>query len=254
MAGLGYERYGAQGGDWGSMISTQLGLADPEHVAGVHLNMIVAPPPADLDFEHLRDDEQAALASFELLRAASTRATRRSRARSRRPSATRSTTRPPGWRRGSSRSSGPGATATATSSAASPRTSCSTTSCCTGSPPPPTRPGASTTRPSRRAGFVPDQRVEVPFGVAAFPKEIIRSPRHWAERRYDIRALDRDAPRRALRGVRRAGALLVDDVREFFRPAAGPHLSRSRTVYLYARPEPGGVQHAAVRGEWPASG
>src|SRR5206468_12132000 len=45
MAGLGYERYGAQGGDWGSMISTQLGLADPAHVAGVHLNLIVAPPP-----------------------------------------------------------------------------------------------------------------------------------------------------------------------------------------------------------------
>ena len=27
--------------------------------------MIVAPPPADLDFEHLRDDEQAALAAFD---------------------------------------------------------------------------------------------------------------------------------------------------------------------------------------------
>ena len=27
--------------------------------------MIVAPPPADLDFEHLRDDEQTALASFD---------------------------------------------------------------------------------------------------------------------------------------------------------------------------------------------
>ena len=65
MAELGYERYGAQGGDWGSMISTQLGLADPEHVVGVHLNMIVAPPPADLDFDNLGDDEQAALAAFD---------------------------------------------------------------------------------------------------------------------------------------------------------------------------------------------
>ena len=65
MAGLGYERYGAQGGDWGSMISTQLGLADPEHVVGVHLNMVVAPPPADLDFEHLQEDEQVALATYE---------------------------------------------------------------------------------------------------------------------------------------------------------------------------------------------
>jgi microsomal epoxide hydrolase len=47
MARLGYERYGAQGGDWGSMISSQLGSVDPEHVVGVHLNMVVAFPPAD---------------------------------------------------------------------------------------------------------------------------------------------------------------------------------------------------------------
>ena len=41
MSRLGYQRYGAQGGDWGSIISRELGLADPEHVAGVHLNMLI---------------------------------------------------------------------------------------------------------------------------------------------------------------------------------------------------------------------
>ena len=41
MDGLGYQRYGAQGGDWGSSISRELGLAAPEHVIGVHLNMLV---------------------------------------------------------------------------------------------------------------------------------------------------------------------------------------------------------------------
>ena len=45
MARLGYTRYGAQGGDWGSIITTQLALVDPEHVAGIHLNMVVAGPP-----------------------------------------------------------------------------------------------------------------------------------------------------------------------------------------------------------------
>jgi microsomal epoxide hydrolase len=65
MAGLGYERYGAQGGDWGSMISTQLGLVDAEHLAGIHLNMVVAPPPPDLDLQHLEDDEQVALSTYE---------------------------------------------------------------------------------------------------------------------------------------------------------------------------------------------
>ncbi|RSN18199.1 epoxide hydrolase [Streptomyces sp. WAC 05977] len=59
MRRLGYDRYVAQGGDWGSVISLQVGLADPEHVAGVHLNMLVTfPPPdpaamADLDSEDL---------------------------------------------------------------------------------------------------------------------------------------------------------------------------------------------------------
>ena len=38
MAELGYERYGAQGGDAGSFIAPQLGRIDTEHVAGVHLN------------------------------------------------------------------------------------------------------------------------------------------------------------------------------------------------------------------------
>jgi pimeloyl-ACP methyl ester carboxylesterase len=44
---LGYERYAAQGGDWGSMISAKLGATYPEHVAGIHLNFILAPPPED---------------------------------------------------------------------------------------------------------------------------------------------------------------------------------------------------------------
>jgi hypothetical protein len=40
MKRLGYQRYGAQGGDWGSSISRELGLIAPDHLAGVHLNML----------------------------------------------------------------------------------------------------------------------------------------------------------------------------------------------------------------------
>jgi pimeloyl-ACP methyl ester carboxylesterase len=61
MAGLGYERYGAQGGDWGSMISTQLGLVDPDHIAGIHLNMLIALPPEGEDFSTLTESELAGL-------------------------------------------------------------------------------------------------------------------------------------------------------------------------------------------------
>lgn len=38
MARLGYGRYGAQGGDFGALVSPELGNADPEHVVGVHVN------------------------------------------------------------------------------------------------------------------------------------------------------------------------------------------------------------------------
>ncbi|GAA3036982.1 epoxide hydrolase family protein [Streptosporangium longisporum] len=47
MHRLGYDRYIAQGGDWGKVISLNLGLADPGHVIGVHLNMLVTFPPDD---------------------------------------------------------------------------------------------------------------------------------------------------------------------------------------------------------------
>ena len=38
MARLGYQRYGAQGGDFGAFIAPDLGRVDPDRVAGVHVN------------------------------------------------------------------------------------------------------------------------------------------------------------------------------------------------------------------------
>ncbi|MCM2579374.1 epoxide hydrolase family protein [Streptomyces meridianus] len=40
MERLGYRRYGAQGGDWGSAVSRELGRIRPDRVVGVHLNLI----------------------------------------------------------------------------------------------------------------------------------------------------------------------------------------------------------------------
>ena len=37
---LGYRRFGAQGGDWGSFVSSRLGYAYPERLVGIHLNMM----------------------------------------------------------------------------------------------------------------------------------------------------------------------------------------------------------------------
>jgi pimeloyl-ACP methyl ester carboxylesterase len=38
MRRLGYQRYGAQGGDWGAIVSPDIGRVDAEHVVGVHVN------------------------------------------------------------------------------------------------------------------------------------------------------------------------------------------------------------------------
>jgi len=40
MTELGYERFAAQGGDWGSTISTALGLNHAQRIIGIHLNYI----------------------------------------------------------------------------------------------------------------------------------------------------------------------------------------------------------------------
>ncbi len=39
MNRLGYERYGAQGGDWGSAVTSVLGQTHQDQVVGIHLNM-----------------------------------------------------------------------------------------------------------------------------------------------------------------------------------------------------------------------
>jgi pimeloyl-ACP methyl ester carboxylesterase len=40
MQRLSYQRYGAQGGDWGAAIARELGRAHPDRLIGVHLNLI----------------------------------------------------------------------------------------------------------------------------------------------------------------------------------------------------------------------
>jgi microsomal epoxide hydrolase len=44
MADLGYGSYLAQGGDWGSIITTELGRLDADHLIGIHITMPIAGP------------------------------------------------------------------------------------------------------------------------------------------------------------------------------------------------------------------
>jgi epoxide hydrolase len=60
MSQLGYRRFGAQGSDWGTSISTSIGQQAPERVIGLHLTPPLAPPdPATMD--GLTPAERAAL-------------------------------------------------------------------------------------------------------------------------------------------------------------------------------------------------
>lgn len=64
MTRLGYERFFVQGGDWGAFVSTAMAERFPDRVAGVHVNMPVAPPdPATAD--DYTPAEQRALADIE---------------------------------------------------------------------------------------------------------------------------------------------------------------------------------------------
>ena len=60
MGRLGYERYGAQGGDWGSAVTTQLGRNGGRCVA-IHLNMPQGRPTAE-SREHPTQADQDAMA------------------------------------------------------------------------------------------------------------------------------------------------------------------------------------------------
>ncbi|WP_232664742.1 epoxide hydrolase family protein [Pseudonocardia sp. TRM90224] len=65
MDRLGYDRYGAAGGDWGSIITSALGTGMPENVAGIHLTMPLALRPEDGTVGRLTAAEKAALAERE---------------------------------------------------------------------------------------------------------------------------------------------------------------------------------------------
>jgi pimeloyl-ACP methyl ester carboxylesterase len=65
MARLGYDRYGAQGGDWGAGVTGQLGKQDPAHVAGIHVNLVFgSPPEGQTEYSAEEQDALAAAAAY----------------------------------------------------------------------------------------------------------------------------------------------------------------------------------------------
>jgi microsomal epoxide hydrolase len=215
MAGLGYERYGAQGGDWGSMISTQLALVDPEHVAGLHLNMVIALPPEGEDFSTLTETEMVGLAAAgEYMENESGYAKIQG-------------TKP--------QTIGYLLDDSPAGLAAWIVEKFRTWSDCDGDVERVfgkdtlitnlmlywiSATGHSAGRlyyEATKSGRLGPQggRVEVPTGAAIFPKEIIRPPRRWAEQSYNITRWT-EMPSGGHFAALEEPALLVDDVRSFF--------------------------------------
>jgi epoxide hydrolase len=66
MDRLGYQRWVAQGGDWGALVSTAIGrLADPATLMGIHVNWAVADPAKLTELGGPNQEEQGYLARLQ---------------------------------------------------------------------------------------------------------------------------------------------------------------------------------------------
>jgi len=63
MTGLGYDRYVAQGGDWGSAVTSAMAQQAPDGLVAIYLNFAVALPDAEM-MEDLTPTEAEALADM----------------------------------------------------------------------------------------------------------------------------------------------------------------------------------------------
>ncbi len=216
MDRLGYERYGAQGGDWGSSVSAWLARDHPERLAGIHLTLVGGGPPQGME------DPEAGIPAWEL---------------------ERYRTRTEWWRGenayGSIQGTKPltlayGLNDSPAGLAAWIVEKFRSWSDCGGDIESrfskdqlltnimlywATESMPSAVRiyyESRRSGRKPD-RVETPTAVAVFPGEIFFSPRKWVETRYNV-AQWTEMPRGGHFAAMEEPALLVEDVRKFFRP------------------------------------
>ena len=215
--GLGYARFGAQGGDWGGMISSRLGFDFPQSVAGVHVNLVTGvpnfrgepdPPLTEAEHEFLRqarrwfEDEGG---YFHI-------------------------------QRSKPQTLGFGLNDSPVGLAAWIIEKFRTWSDCGGNPENSytrdelltnimiywvTQSGPSSVRHyyENRVDnwrLEPGERVEVPCGVAIFPVEINRPPREWAERTHNVQRWT-EMPRGGHFAAMEQPELLAEDVRAFFR-------------------------------------
>jgi pimeloyl-ACP methyl ester carboxylesterase len=211
MVRLGYDRYGAQGGDWGAAVTTQIGR-NRGHCVGIHLNMPIARPAAGSGGGDFTEDEQRALAAFAEHQKWGTGYSKQQ------------STRP--------QTLGYGLVDSPVGQLAWIVEKFWAWADCDGHPENVlsrdelldnvmlywvTSSGASSARLYWESfnRFVTDGRVDLPTGVASFPKEILRTPRRWCEAAYNITHWT-TMPRGGHFAALEQPELFVDDVRAFF--------------------------------------
>jgi pimeloyl-ACP methyl ester carboxylesterase len=210
MGRLGYDRYGAQGGDWGAAVTTQIGR-NRGHCVGIHLNMPIARPAAGAGGD-LTEDEQQALAAYKQHQQWGTGYSKQQ------------STRP--------QTLGYGLVDSPVGQLAWIVEKFWAWTDCDGHPENAvsrdelldnvmlywvTGSGASSARLYWESfnSFISDGRVELPTGVASFPKEILRTPRRWCEAAYNITHWT-TMPRGGHFAAFEQPDLFIDDVRKFF--------------------------------------
>ena len=214
MQRLGYARYGAQGGDWGALVTTNLGVLDAPHLAGIHLNMPMALPQPDTS--GLTDAEKADLADGErwMQEESGYQKIQGSKPQTLGYSLMDSPAGLAAWivekfRAWSDCDGHPENVFTRDQLLTNISVYWFT--------------GTITSSmrlyyevfKGGRVGFL-GKRIEVPTGVARFPKEIYRFPRAWVEKHYHVTHWT-NMPRGGHFAAMEQPALFVEDVRKFFR-------------------------------------
>ena len=214
---LGYDRVGLQGGDWGSMVTSQLAAHHADRVVGLHLNMVVArKPPDDVMLDGVDEAELSALADMQ---AAARDMTGYQAIQGTRPQTLAyglhdSPVGLAAWLvekyRAWSDCDGDVEARFTRDELLTQITTYWVTETIN-----------SADRLYREAFQTPDESlpalVEVPMGHARFPAEGFRFPRAWIERLYPGLCHWTDMPRGGHFAAMEEPALLVDDVRTFFR-------------------------------------
>lgn len=209
MARLGYARYGTQGGDWGAQIATRMGALDAAHCAAIHINMPMATRPKE-DVT-LSDEDQSGLAALARFQQEES------------GYAIEQGTKPQtlGFALADSPAGLLAWIVEKFHGWSDPETVFSREQLITNVMIYwVTQTITSSMRLYRehRTSKEPQQHVGVPTGVARYPHEVLRLPRPWIERAYNVTYWN-DMPRGGHFAAMEQPQLFADDVRAFFSTA-----------------------------------